>query len=141
MRGACVVQEDLEAAEPADGVGYGCAKRFRLGTVGLDRQGDATGADDLLLEVVCWALGVSVGERHGGTIGREPPDDAGADPPRTPGDQRSPARERGARDVVELCCLSHECSLRIERFGLPTDGRPRALLPARLLLRGGRVSN
>src|SRR3984893_13587666 len=94
----------------------------RVGTVGLDRQGDATGADDLLLEVVCWALGLSVGERHGGTIGREPPDDAGAAPPRTPGDQRSPARERGAGDVVaELCCLSHDCSPCVSN-GLVTYG-------------------
>src|ERR1700738_1182593 len=116
MRGACVVHEDLEAAEPADGVGYGCAKRFRVGTVGLDRQGDAIGADDLLLEVVCWTLGLSVGERHGGTIGREPSDDAGADSPRAPGDQGPPARERGPGDIIELCCFGHDCSLRIERF-------------------------
>jgi hypothetical protein len=157
MRGACVVHQDLEAAEPADGLGYRCAKRFRVGTVGLDRPGRAAGADDLLLKVVCWTLGLSVRERHGGTIGREPSDDAGADPPRTPGDQGSPARERGPGDIVELCCFSHDCSFRIERFVclrravskrrfLSTivplvrairPARSRALLSARFALRGG----
>jgi hypothetical protein len=87
------VHQDLEATEPADGHRYRCTKRLGICTVGLDRQSLAAGTDDLLHKVVRWALGLSIRERHGGTIGREPPDNAGADPPRTPGDQRSPARE------------------------------------------------
>jgi len=71
-------------------------------------RGHAAGMDDLPLQVVRWALGLSVGERHGGAIGGELPDDAGAGPSRTTGEQRSPACERGPGDVVESCSVSHD---------------------------------
>jgi hypothetical protein len=73
-----------------------------------DRQGHAAGTDDLLFKVVRWALGFSVCERHRGAIGCEPPDNAGADPTRTPGDQRSAVRERGPVGVIESCWLNHD---------------------------------
>jgi hypothetical protein len=60
----------------------------------------AAGTDDLLLKVVGCVRGLSIRERHGGAIGGESPDNAGADAATTTGDEGSPVCERGLGDVV-----------------------------------------